>query len=192
MSATHRSLRWRTVRGGDGETAGQTVGLEHVETKIAETGISAEGVMVAGEGEGAFGARWRIVVDADWACVRSLHLTRLGGATLALRHDGYGGWSDGEGKPRKDFAGLTDCLVEGSPFGLMALVARLAKKAEKAQSVEAVVVSLPGLEAVRRTVALKPLDGAKRLAVTIDGATVEVAFDEDGAPTRFGATIAQI
>lgn len=106
-----------------------------------------------------FGMRWRIVVDAEWACVRSLHLTRLGGATLALRHDGYGGWSDGEGKPRKDFAGLSDCLVEGSPFGLMALVRRLAKKAGKATEIEAIVVSPRSLEPVKATVALKPLDG---------------------------------
>lgn len=189
MSATHRSLRWRTVRGGDGAEADAVLGLEHVEVKIAETGITAEGVMVAGAGETAFGARWRIVVDAEWACIRSLHLTRLGGATLALRHDGYGGWSDGEGKPRKDFAGLIDCLVEGSPFGLMALVARLGKKVAKAQTLEAVVVSLPGLEAEKKPVATKPVDGAKTIAVTVGETTFEVAFDDAGTPTRFGETI---
>jgi len=189
MSATHRSLRWRTLRGGEGDGRTDTIGLEHVEAKIAESGVTAEGVVVAGDGETAFGARWRITVDAEWACVRSLHLTKLGGATLALRHDGYGGWSDGEGKPRKDFAGLTDCLVEGSPFGLMALVARLGKKAAKAQTLEAVVVGLPSLEAGKRTVALKPLDGAAKLAVTIGETAFEVEFDEAGTPTRFGETI---
>ncbi len=189
MSATHRSLRWRTLRGGEGEDRAETIGLEHVEVKIAESGVTAEGVIVAGDGEAAFGARWRMTVDAEWACVRSLHLTKLGGATLALRHDGYGGWSDGEGKPSKDFAGLTDCLVEGSPFGLRALIARLGKKAAKAQSVEAVVVGLPSLEAVKRTVALKPIDGAKTLAVTIGETNFQVALDDDGVPTRFGETI---
>ena len=192
MSATQRSLRWRTRRGGADERAEETVGLEHVEAKIAETGISAEGVMVAGEGEAGFGARWRLVVDADWACVRSLHLTRLGGATLALRHDGYGGWSDGEGKPRKDFAGLTDCLVEGSPFGLMALIERLGKKAAKAVTLEAVVVSLPGLEATKASVTLKPLDGAAKIAVTLGETTTEVELDADGVPTRVGETIALV
>ncbi|NLH81135.1 MAG: putative glycolipid-binding domain-containing protein [Phyllobacteriaceae bacterium] len=191
MSATHRSLRWRTFRvDGDGRT--ETIGLEHVEVKIAESGVTAEGVSVAGDGETAFAARWRMTVDPEWACVRSLHLTRLGGATLALRHDGYGGWSDGEGKPRKDFAGLTDCLVENSPFGLTALVARLGKKAAKAQSVEAVVVGLPSLEAAKRTVALKPLDGAKKIAVTIGETTFDVDFDDTGTPTRFGETIALV
>lgn len=184
MSATHRSLRWRTA-----DEVGETAGLEHVELEIGESRIAAEGVAVAGLGETRFGARWRIVVDAEWACVRSLHLTRLGGATLALRHDGYGGWSDGEGKPRKEFAGLTDCLVEGSPFGLMALVRRLAKKAGKAAEIDAIVVSPQTLEPVKTRIALKPLDGAARIAVTIGETTVEVGFDGDGVPTAFGERI---
>lgn len=192
MSGTNRSLRWRTVRGGAGEAAAETIGLEHVEAKIADSGVTAEGVIVAGEGEAAFGARFRIVVDAEWASVRSLHLTRLGGATLALRHDGYGAWSDGEGKPRKDFAGLTDCLVEGSPFGLMALVRRLGRKAEKAQSLEAIVVRLPSLEVAKASVTLKPLDGAARIAVTIADTAFEVSFEADGTPTRFGETVALV
>ncbi|MCE1236125.1 MAG: putative glycolipid-binding domain-containing protein [Hyphomicrobiales bacterium] len=192
MSATHRSLRWRTRRGGEGEDAAETLGLEHVDLKITDSGATAEGVMVAGRGETAFGARWRMQIDADWASVRSLHLTRLGGSTLALRHDGYGVWSDGEGKPRKDFAGLTDCLVEGSPFGLMALVRRLGKKAEKAQTLEAVVVSLPGLEPAKTRVTTKPIDGERRLSMTIGETTFEVTLDEDGAPIRFGATIEAI
>ncbi len=187
MSTTLRQLRWRTI--GD-DTA--VTGLEHVELKITDSQIAAEGVAIGGAGEAAFGARWRIVVDAEWACVRSLHLTRLGGPTLALRHDGYGGWSDGEGKPRKEFAGLQDCLVAGSPFGLMALVKRLGKKAEKAQSLEAIVVDVAGLEPVKATVALKPLDGGRKLAVAIGEATFEVELDDEATPTRHGETIALV
>ncbi|MBV5265493.1 putative glycolipid-binding domain-containing protein [Pinisolibacter aquiterrae] len=192
MSGTHRSLRWRTLRGGDGEGADAAIGLEHVDLKIAETGITAEGVAIGGEGETAFGARWRIGIDAEWACVRSLHLTRLGGATVALRHDGYGAWTDGEGKPRKDFAGILDVFVEGSPFGLMALVKRLAKKAEKAQALEAIHVSLPDLAIAKIAVTLKPSAAGRHLAVTLGETGLEVDLDEDGVPERFGALVERV
>lgn len=192
MSGANRSLRWRTLRGGTGDDAREAIGLEHADLKITDAGATAEGVMIGGEGDAAFGARWRIVVDAEWACVRSLHLTRLGGPTVALRHDGYGGWSDGEGKPRKDFAGLLDVFVEGSPFGATALVRRLGKKLEKAQTIEVVHVALPSLDIAKATLVLKPVAGARRLTATIGETTVEVDLDEDGVPSRWGDRIERI
>lgn len=189
MSANHRSLRWRTLRDeGEGREA---IGLEHVDLKIAETGVTAEGVMIGG-GDVAFGARWRIVVDAEWACVRSLHLTRLGGATVALRHDGYGNWSDGEGKARKDLAGILDVLVEGSPFGLMALVRRLGKKAEKTQNLEVIRVSLPGLDIAKHPLVVKSSAAGRRLALTDDETALEIELDEDGVPEGFGTRIERV
>lgn len=192
MSANHRSWRWRTLRGGDGASAGEAIGLEHVDLKTSETGVTAEGVTIGGEGDDAFAARWRITIDAEWACVRSLHLTRLGGPTVALRHDGYGGWSDGEGKPRKDFAGVLDVVVDGSPFGLLAVVKRLGRKAEKPQTVEAIAVSLPALEIVKVPLVLKPSAAGRRLAVTRGDTTVEVDLDEEGLPERFGDRIERV
>ena len=178
MTSTTRSLRWRLGCGDD-------AGLEHVEVKIAETGIAAEAVVIAGTGE-AYGARWRLVVDPDWTATRSLHLTRLGGATVALRHDGYGGWSDGEGKARKDFAGLSDCLVEGSPFGLTQLLKRLGAKAAKTQSLDVIAVDLPGLAIARRSVKLEPLEAGRRFRLTMGETAIEVAVDADGWVTAWG------
>lgn len=185
MSSTTRSLRWRL---GGAEEAG----LEHLELKIAETGVAAEAVVIAGEGAAAYGARWRLTVDPDWACTRSLHLTRLGGATVALRHDGYGEWSDGEGKKRKDFQGLSDCLVAGSPFGLTQLVKRLGAKSAKAHTADVVLVSLPGLEIARATVTLRPAGAGGIFRLTLGEAETEIAVDADGFVTRWGETIRRI
>ncbi|TBW36437.1 hypothetical protein EYW49_13945 [Siculibacillus lacustris] len=184
MTAPTRAYRWRTTipaPEGVAETA-----LEHVELKIAETGIGAEGVVIGGVGSAAHGLRWRITVDPDWTAVRSLHLTRLGGPTVALRHDGYGEWSDGEGRRRGEFAGLSDCLVEGSPFGLTALLKRLGAKANKTQTVEVVAVTVPGFELSRAAVTLQPIEAGRRLRLTRDGHTEEIELDADGVVIDWG------
>ncbi len=179
MTSTSRSLRWRSGE-GDG------LGIEHVELKIAEANIAAEAVVIGGSGGDAWGARWRIVVDPEWTSTRSLHLTRLGGATIALRHDGYGEWSDGEGKKRKEFQGLSDCIVAGSPFGLVQIVKRLGAKAAKVQSLEVVAVSLPDLVVSRAALRLEPLDAGRRFRLTIADVATEVEIDGEGIVTRFG------
>jgi hypothetical protein len=185
MTSTTRSLRWRLGSGDD-------AGLEHVEVKIADSGIAAEAVVIAGAGETAYGARWRVVVDPDWACTRSLHLTRLGGPTVALRHDGYGVWSDGEGKTRKEFAGLTDCLIEGSPFGLTQILKRLGAKAAKTQSLDVVVVALPGLAVERASLRLEPIEAGRRWRLVRGETTVEIAVDADGFVTAYGEAATRI
>lgn len=179
MTSTGRSLRWRS---GEGDA----LGLEHVEVKIGEANIAAEAVVIGGAGETAWGARWRIVVDPDWTSTRSLHLTRLGGATVALRHDGYGEWSDGEGKKRKEFAGLSDCLVAGSPFGLSQIVKRLGAKAAKTQKLDVITVSLPDLTVARTTVEVAPLEAGRRWRVGFGEVTIEASLDADGFVENWG------
>jgi hypothetical protein len=185
MSGTTRALRWRSV-------AGDVPGLEHLELKISDGGIAAEAVTIGGTGDDAHGARWRITVDPDWACVRSLHLTRLGGATIALRHDGYGEWSDGEGKKRKEFQGLSDCLVEGSPFGFTALLKRLGGKVAKTQTVDVVAVAVPALTVARATVTVQPIEAGKRFRLALGDGETEVTVDDDGFVTRWGDRLEQV
>jgi len=188
MSGTTRALRWRTKTGDDAEG----VGLEHLELKIAETGITAEGVVIDGSGEAAHGLRYRVTVDPDWTAFRSLHLTKLGGATVALRHDGYGAWSDGEGKARKEFSGLSDCLVEGRPFGLSALINRLGAKLKKTQTVDVVTVSVPALEIGRASVTLEPLEAGRRFRLTVGETTEEIEVDADGLVTRLADRVTRV
>ena len=116
MSDVTRSIRWHaTDPVGEGS-------VEQCVMKISAAGIAAEGVMIGGTGEQQFGLRYRIVLDAEWAGLRSLHVTKLGGATVALRHDGYGAWTDGEGKKRDDLAKCLDMSLAGSQFAFTATV----------------------------------------------------------------------
>lgn len=184
MTSTSGSLRWRT---GEGEA----LGLEHVELKVSENGIAAEAVVVGG-GETGFGARWRITLDPDWTSTRSLHLTRLGGPTVALRHDGYGEWSDGEGKKRKEFQGLLDCVVLGSPFGFVQVAKRFGAKAAKAQKFDVVTVSLPDLAVARLAAVLEPLEAGRRYRLTLGGTATEVEIDGDGLPLHHGEATVRV
>ena len=185
MGSTSGVLRWRS---GEGDA----LGLEHVELKVSAAGIAAEAVVVAGAGETAYGARWRLSLDPDWTSTRSLHLTRLGGATVALRHDGYGAWSDGEGKTRKEFAGLADCLIDGSPFGLTQILKRLGAKAAKAQSLDVVMVTLPALAVERASLRLEPIEAGRRWRLVRGETAVEIAVDADGFVTAYGETATRI
>lgn len=183
MSSQEKSLRWRL---GGGEDAG----LEHAELKIGETGIVAETVVVAGSADAPHAARARITLEPDWSSTRSLHLTRLGGPTVALRHDGYGEWSDGEGKKRKEFQGLSDCLVAGSPFSFSQVLKRLGAKAAKTQSFEVVLVGLPGLAVAKAAVRLEPIEAGRRFRFTLADTVTEVEVDAEGYVTRFGEAVA--
>lgn len=183
--SSNATLRWRL---GTGATAG----LEHVEVRIAETGIAAEAVVISGAGATAWGARWRLVVEPEWSSTRSLHLTRLGGPTVALRHDGYGEWSDGEGRRRREFQGLSDCLVEGSPFGVTQVLKRLGAKAAKTQAVDVLVVSLPDLVVARTTLKFEPLEPSRRWRVTRADGGLEVELDAEGFVTVHGDTATRV
>lgn len=188
MEITSGTWRWRTAGTSD---APPDAGLEHVEMKASETSISAEGVAIGG-GDSGWATRWRIVVDAEWASVRSLHLTRLGGPTVALRNDGYGEWSDGEGRRRPEFSGLSDCLVEGSPFGLIALLKRLGAKATKTQTIDVVAVSVPDFRIERAMVSLKSSDGGRRILLGRSDTIETIEVDADGIVTVWGDRIRRI
>jgi len=173
-----RSVRWRSSADG---------GLEHCVMKIAATGITAEGVIIAGSAPDDFGLRYRIVIDAEWAGLRSIHVTRLGGATTALRHDGYGGWTDGEGKARADLAKCLDMTLAGSQFALTATIKRLAWKAGKAVDLPTLAVAAPSLDLAStpvRWTAVEP--GKLYLRATDGGETESIAVDDDGLVLRVG------
>jgi len=191
MSDVTRSIRWRGGAGHpvkavvDGTEASDDECVEHCVAKIGASSIAAEGVMIGGAGDAAFGLRYRIVLDAEWAGVRSLHLTKLGGATLALRHDGYGDWTDGEGKKRADLAKCLDLDLLGSRFAFTATLKRLAWKAGKTVELPMVHVALPALEATRVMVKVTAIEPGKRYRVLREGGEPEeIEVDADGFVTR--------
>jgi hypothetical protein len=133
------TLRWRLI---------PDHGMEHVVVTQSDGDIIAEGLVIGGAGASAFGVRYRCVLDADWAGWRSVHVTLVGGLTLALRHDGYGGWTDASGQSRPEFAGARDVFFGASAFSLCACVRRIAPKADgRAREGKAVFIAAPSLKA---------------------------------------------
>ena len=194
MSDVTRSIRWRgasqTLAGS--ADAGDECS-EHCVAKISPTGIAAEGVMIGGDGDDQFGLRYRIVLDAEWAGLRSLHVTKLGGATVALRHDGYGEWTDGEGKKRADLSKCLDVSVAHSHFAFTATIKRLAWKAGKTVELPMIHVDVPSLEVSRKLVKVTAIEPGKLYRVEPEKEdTREVSVDQDGFIARVGEAIERV
>jgi hypothetical protein len=192
MSDVTRSIRWRN---SDlvGVVSAEAQCLEHCVLKIGAASIAAEGVMIGGDGDEPFGLRYRIVLDAEWAGLRSLHVTKLGGATVALRHDGYGEWTDGEGKKRVDLSKCLDMSLAHSHFAFTATVKRLSWKAGKTIELPVVHVDVPSLEVSRRLVKVTTVEPGKRYRVEPEKEDVrEISVDEDGFVTRVGEVIERV
>ena len=170
MSGRTVTVRWRSEGG-----------LEHCVVRVADTGITAEGVVIGGRDDAGYGLRYRITIDPDWSAFRSLHLTLLGGPTLALRHDGYGQWTDGEGKVRKDFAGVLDVDIAATPLALTATLRRLPWKAGRSQTIDVLTVGVPALTAAReqRTIACVEPGAAFRIG------DAEIRLGDDGLPVAW-------
>lgn len=165
--------RWRLVPDG---------GIEHVVVSENEGDVVAEGVIVGGGGASAFGLRYRFVLDADWAGWRSAHVTLVGGITLALRHDGYGGWTDASGQPRPELAGARDLLLGASAFTLAAMIKRIGPKADgKVREGKAVHLAVPTLKAAQSSFTLGvPEAGRIDLGFAEEAARHAIAIDKDG------------
>ncbi|MDR3374807.1 MAG: putative glycolipid-binding domain-containing protein [Ancalomicrobiaceae bacterium] len=184
MSDEARTIRWRSLADG---------GLEHSVVKIGATGIAAEGVVIAGDGDAAYGLRYRVVVDAEWAGLRSLHVTRLGGTTVALRHDGYGEWTDGEGKKRADLSKCYDASLDATPFALSVMLKRMAWKPGKAQELSFIRIAAPSLEVTRikaKVTATEP--GRIYSMVAEDGSPEEIEVDDEGIVVRIGERLQRV
>jgi hypothetical protein len=176
MSDTARSIRWRS---DDGTTIEQCV------VKLGGTTIVAEGIVIGGTDDAEYGLRYRIVVDAEWAGLRSIHVTRLGGATVALRHDGYGEWTDGEGKKRPDLSKCLDLVIDGALFPISVTAKRLAWKANKVLDLPAIHIALPTLEVSAVLLKVSAIEPGKRYRVVREGTdSVDIALDADGLVTQ--------
>lgn len=167
MSDTSIAVRWRSLPDD---------GLEHSVVRIADSGITAEGVVVGGTGADAFGLRYRLTADPGWTAVRSLHVTLLGGATVALRHDGYGEWTDGEGKKRKEFSGVLDVDLGATPIGLVCSLRRQTWKAGRKQEFDVLAIGAPGLGIARESRAVACVEPGRSWRL----ADKDVVLGEDG------------
>lgn len=166
-------------------------GIEHVVVSESEGDVVAEGVIVGGAGAGAYGLRYRFVLDAEWAGWRSAHVTLVGGMTLALRHDGYGGWTDASGQSRPEFAGARDLLLGASAFTLAVMARRIGVKADgKIREGKLVHLEAPSLKAAQVAFGVA-MPEAGTLELTLDGTAQRIGVDAGGFvrdwPERFAA-----
>jgi hypothetical protein len=171
MSDAARSLRWRSLDGS---------GLEHAVIKPSAVAVSIEGVAIGGSGPDGFGLRYRIAVDPEWTAFRALSVTLLGGPTVALRHDGFGVWTDGEGKLRKDLADCLDADFRASPVTLAATLRRQAWKAGRVLDLDVVAVTLPGLAIARGKLRIACDEPGRRYRVIGETGEEAVEMGEDG------------
>ncbi|HEY7459881.1 MAG TPA: putative glycolipid-binding domain-containing protein [Xanthobacteraceae bacterium] len=101
-----RSVRWRPLQG---------VGLEYL-TLAPENGAIVARAVTIGTFEGKpFGARYKVVCDANWT-FRELKLDAVNGVTLCLSSDGHGHWTDAHGQQLSGFETCIDIDLGGSPF----------------------------------------------------------------------------
>lgn len=169
-----QQLRWRAPTGS---------ALEHCAIRETETGVTLEGVAIPADLTAAL--RYRLVADAGWTGLRSAHLTVVGGPTLAVRHDGYGGWTDGEGKPRKDLAGAVDLWLDASPVAVNVLLRRLGGKPGRTVKLDAVAADLKTLTLSRLSLEVA-CTGPGRFTLTPAGGAAEtIDLGDDGLIARW-------
>lgn len=175
MATTTRALRWRSLVDG---------GLEHAVVKVNDTGVTAEGNVIAGSGAG-YALRYRLVLDAEFAGTRSFHVTLVGGQTIALRHDGYGIWTDGEGRTRPDLAGAKDVELSASALPTTLPIRRIAFKKDKSAEIEVVAVDAPSMTVTKRRRRITCVEPGALFRVEDPdaGTSVDVTVDADGFVT---------
>ena len=105
------------------------MGLEHLDLAPEDGAIVADGVVIGSRGGVPYGTRYRLVCDAGWV-TRRLDIAATDGRGLALRADGAGNWSDGDGRALPELDGAIDIDLAGSPFTNTPPIRRLARLAE--------------------------------------------------------------
>jgi hypothetical protein len=169
-----QQIRWRSPDGA---------ALEHCAIREGDTGVTLEGVAIPADAATAL--RYRIVADAGWGGLRSAHLTVVGGPTLALRHDGYGGWTDGEGKTRKELAGALDLFVDLTPITVMVMLRRLGGKPGKSVKLDAVKADLTTLSLNRLALDIICTAPGRYTVTPAGDATETIVLGDDGLLTAW-------
>lgn len=169
MADAIQQIRWRAPAGA---------ALEHCAIREGDTGVTLEGVAIPADAATAL--RYRVVADAGWGGLRSAHLTIVGGPTLALRHDGYGGWTDGEGKTRKELAGALDLYLDLTPITVMVMLRRLGGKPGKSVKLDAVKADLATLTLSRLALDIACTAPGRYSVTPAGGAAETIALGDDG------------
>jgi len=168
-----RTIRWSAWHGCD-------AGLEHVDVRPSDGGLTISGVVI-GQDEGTkFGLHYRLKVDSSWH-TRAVHLQTTSGHVLDLESNGHGSWT-GNGKPRPDLQGCIDVDIQATPLTNTLPIRRLQWTAGQAVEVRLCYIALPDLTVSpkdQRYTALTP-GSLFRFESLESGFTADLPVDEDG------------
>ena len=105
MSFNH-VLRWRAID--------EWPGLEEAHIDDRGDSIHVRSALI-GENDGhRFAVHYELQIDPGWV-FRQAFFQRMDGATFALRSDGQGNWTEGDGTPRPDLDGCIDIDISRTP-----------------------------------------------------------------------------
>jgi hypothetical protein len=120
-------------------------GVEHLVLREELTGVVTEAALLAGAGDGAFAARYRIACDPQWR-TRRVEVRLIGDdRRLEITADGAGNWRDGDDHPLAHLQGAIDVDLSASPFTNTLPIRRLDLKEGEAAEILAVYVLFPDL-----------------------------------------------
>lgn len=173
-----RPMIFRTIRWSAWE--GSEAGLEHVDVRPSDGGLTISGVVI-GQDEGAkFGLHYRLKVDSSWR-TRVLYAQTTSGHNLALESNGQGGWTE-NGTPRPDLQGCLDVDLQATPLTNTLPIRRMEWQAGQAVEIRLCYIALPDLAVTaqdQRYTALTP-GSLFRFESLESGFTADLPVDEEG------------
>jgi len=168
-----RTIRWSAWNGCE-------AGLEHVDVRPADGGLTISGIVIGQEGGGKFGLHYRLRVDSTWR-TRAVHLQTTSGRILDLESNGQGSWSL-DGKPQPELQGCIDVDIQATPLTNTLPIRRLEWAAGQSVDIRLCYIAVPELSVcvrAQRYTALEP-GSLYRFESQDSGFTAELPVDEDG------------
>jgi hypothetical protein len=142
--------------------------------------VHVESVVIGGEGEEHFAARYRIACDARWH-VRHAEIAVAGDTRIVrLAREGRG-WTEA-GEPLPGFADAVDLDITATPFTNTLPIRRLSLRQGESADIVVVYVAVPGLTITAAPQRYTCLREARRYRFeSLDtGFVAEIDVDEDG------------
>jgi hypothetical protein len=164
--------RWRDATG---------LGLEHCVVREDAGGVHAVSVLIGGEGDPRFAARYRIDCDARWQLRRAEIAVAGDPRIVRLEHDGAGGWTEA-GTPLPGFADARDIDIAATPFTNTLPIRRLGLREGQAAEIIAVYLAVPALTITAAPQRYTCLQAGRRYRFeSLDADFVrELEVDDDG------------
>ncbi|WP_262029824.1 putative glycolipid-binding domain-containing protein [Microvirga sp. Mcv34] len=172
------TLIFRTIRWSAWDGCG--AGMEHVDVRPADGGLTVSGVVIAKADETEFGLSYRLRLDALWR-TKDVILRTTAGHVLHLESDGQGHWQE-NGKVRPDLQGCIDIDIQATPLTNTLPVRRLDLETGESSDIRLCYIAVPDLIVTAANQRYTALDAGTlyRFESLESGFTADLPVDEDG------------